>query len=305
MSEGIVIFNRAAVRAHRDRAAVRADAPGFLFDEAATRLAERIEDVRRNFPLALGLGCRMGELRRALGQRGGIETLVECDLSPAMVARTRHVAGVCAVAADEEALPFASGRFDAVLSCLSLHWVNDLPGALIQAQAVLKPDGLFLAAMLGGDTLKELRIALSEAELAEEGGMSPRVSPFAEVRDAGGLLQRAGFALPVADTDTITVSYADPLALMRELSAMGEGNAVRLRRREFTRRATLAAACARYRDRFAGRDGRVSATFQLIFLTGWAPATSQPRPLKPGQAQARLADALGSHEIPAGEKAQP
>ena len=210
-----------------------------------------------------------------------------------------------ALAADEEALPFAQGTFDLIISNLSLHWVNDLPGALAQIRRALKPDGLFLASMLGGDTLGELRRALAEAEIAEEEGLSPRVSPMAEVRDLGGLLLRAGFALPVADTDTLTVMYEDPMKLMADLGAMGEANAAAESRKGFTRRRTLMAAAARYRELFADDGGRVPATFQIITLTGWAPDPSQPQPLKPGSAEARLADALDTVEIPAGEKAKP
>lgn len=301
MTEAMDVFDRRAVRHHRDRAAERLDDHGFLLEAVAERLADRLDDVKRRFPLALDLGCHSGQLGRALAGRGGIETLVHCDLSPAMVVR----AGGLAVTADEELLPFAAARFDLIASCLSLHWVNDLPGALVQIRRALKPDGLFLAAMLGGDTLSELRQALAEAEIEGEGGLSPRVSPFAEVRDAGDLLVRAGFALPVADGDVIQVSYADPFRLMADLRGMGETNAVRARRKTFSRRATLVAAAARYADAFGDDDGRIPATFRVITLTAWAPDASQPRALKPGSATARLADALDTVEIPAGEKAKP
>jgi len=186
--------------------------------------------VTRKFPRALDLGCHDGTLARVLTGRGGIETLVQCDLSPVM-ARAAASNGAPTLAADEEALPFAPESFDLIVSVLGLHWVNDLPGALIQIRHALKPDGLFLGAFLGGATLSELRTVLLEAELAEEGGASPRVAPFAELRDAGGLLQRAGFALPMADTDRIAVTYPDALALMRELRAMGESNVLAARRR--------------------------------------------------------------------------
>ena len=194
--------------------------------------------------------------------------------------------------ADAEALPFAAGSFDLVLSLLDLHWVNDLPGALAQIRHVLRPDGLFLGALLGGETLSELRAVLLAAEAEVSGGASPRVAPKVDLRDAGALLQRAGFALPVADADTLTVSYPNALALMRELRGMGEGNAVAGRSRRFTRRAVLLRAAALYEERFADADGRVPATFQVLYLTGWAPHDSQPRPLHPGSAQASLARAL-------------
>lgn len=295
------VFNRRAVRRHRDRAAATLAGHDFLFVEVAARLAERLDEVRRTFPVAVDLGCHTGQLGAALQGRGGIGTLIQCDLSPAMAARAPGLR----IAADEEVLPFADASVDAVFSCLGLHWVNDLPGTLAQVRRCLRPDGLFLAAMLGGETLRELRRALADAEIAEEGGLSPRVSPFADVRDVGGLLQRAGFALPVVDSETITVSYPDSLKLMADLRGMGEANAVLERRQTFLRRATLAAAGARYRALYAGADGRLPATFQVITLTAWAPHASQQRPLRPGAARARLADALGTREIPAGEKTRP
>jgi SAM-dependent methyltransferase len=304
MTDAMNVFDRRLLRRRRDRATTGLAEHGFLFAEVAERLAERLDDVTREFPLALDLGCHGGALARALGGRGGVETLVQCDLSPAM-ARAAAAPGRPSLAADEEALPFEAGSFDLVMSVLSLHWVNDLPGALLQIRRALKPDGLFLGALLGGETLTELRAALMEAELAEEAGASPRVSPFAEVREAGGLLQRAGFALPVADVDTIPVTYPDPLALMRELRAMGESNALVARRRTLTRRATLARAAAIYGERFGQADGRVPATFQVITLTAWAPHPCQPKALAPGSARRRLAEALGAEERPAGDKARP
>lgn len=282
------VFDRRAVRHHRERAAVGFEHHDFLVREIGERLADRLDDVRRTFPRALDLGCHTGQLARLLAGRGGVETLVQTDVSPAMV---RRAAGL-RIAADEEALPFAAASFDLVLSLLSLHWVNDLPGALMQIRRALKPDGLFLGAMLGGTTLNQLRQSLHAAEIAGEGGLSPRVSPFADARDAGNLLQRAGFALAVADAETVSVSYADPLALLRDLRGMGETNAVRGRRRQCSRRATLFAALDHYQATFAGADGRIPATFQVIFLTGWAPHPDQQRALKPGSARARLADAL-------------
>jgi NADH dehydrogenase [ubiquinone] 1 alpha subcomplex assembly factor 5 len=303
MSESVTVFNRQTVRRHRERAAARFDEHDFLFAEVADRLADRLDDIRRRFTVALDLGCHDGVLGRTLAGRGGIETLIQSDLSPAMAALAATAAS--ALAADEEFLPFAGEAFDLVLSCLSLHWVNDLPGALVQARRCLKPDGLFLAAMLGGDTLHELRTVLAEAEAAVDGGLSPRVAPVADVRDMGDLLARAGFALPVADTDTITVSYPDAFALMRDLRAMGESNAVAEQRKGFTSRALIMEAAARYQAQFGDADGRVPATFQVIYLTAWAPDVSQQQPLRPGSATGRLADALGTEEVPAGDKAQP
>ena len=300
----MTVFDRRAVRRHRDRAARSLERHDFLFKEVAERLADRLDDVTRRFPVALDLGCHGGTLATTLRGRGGIESLVQCDLSPAM-ANVAAGNGRPTLVADEEALPFAPARFDAVLGVLSLHWVNDLPGALIQIRQALRPDGLFLAAMLGGETLRELRAALMEAEIAEEGGAGPRVSPFADARDAGHLLQRAGFALPVVDVDTITVTYPNALALMRELRGMGESNAVEERRRGASRRATLLRAAAIYEAGFAGEDGRLPATFQVIMLTAWAPHASQQKALAPGSAAARLADALDTTEVPTGDKARP
>ena len=300
----MTVFDRAAVRHHRERAAGAFGAHDFLHREVAERLAERLDDVTRRFPRALCLGAHDGAMARALRGRSGIETMVQCDLSPAMAAAAAR-AGRPSLAADEEFLPFAAESFDLIVGLLTLHWVNDLPGALIQARRCLKPDGLFLAAMLGGETLRELRDCLAEAEIAEEDGLSPRLSPFADIRDAGALLQRAGFALPVADLDSIAVTYADALALMRDLRGMGESNAVAARRRGFTRRATLLRAAALYRERFRDKDGRLPATFQVVTLTAWAPHDSQQQPLRPGSAVTRLADALGSEEIAAGDKAGP
>jgi len=299
--EGARVFDRQSVRRNRARAAPGLDAAGFLYREVADRLADRLDDIRRVFPTALDLGCHAGEFGRALGGRGGIETLVQADLSPEMAVR----AGANALACDEELLPFAPASLDAVFSSLSLHWVNDLPGALIQIRRALKPDGLFLAALFGGETLVELRQAWLEAEIAVEGGAGPRVSPFADLRDAAGLLQRAGFALPVADSDRLTVTYPDALSLMREVKAMGEANAVVERRRTPTRRETLAAAAALYQQRFADADGRIPASFQIIYLTGWAPSEIQQKPLRPGSAAHRLADALGGVERSGGEKSRP
>ncbi|MGC2854528.1 methyltransferase domain-containing protein [Novispirillum sp. DQ9] len=292
MSESMIVFDRATVRRHRDRAARGLDTFGFLFDEVADRLADRLDDVTRSFPLVADLGGRTGSLARLLTGRKGIETVVTCDISPAMAAAAPPPAVVC----DEEFLPFAPGSLDLIVSNLSLHWVNDLPGLLVQARRALRPDGLFLAAMLGGDTLRELRDSLAEAEIEGEGGLSPRVSPMADVRDCGGLLQRAGFALPVVDSDTITVTYETPLGLMRDLRGMGESNAVAERRKGFSRRATLLDAARRYADKHADAEGRVPATFQIIWLTAWAPSADQPKALKPGSAVTRLEDALKAAE---------
>jgi SAM-dependent methyltransferase len=293
------LFDRCTWRAHRERAA---RAPiDFLHDEVAARLVDRLADIRRSFAAALDLGSHGGALTRALAACDRIERIVALDPAP------RFLAGLAGerVVADPELIPFAPASFDLVLSPLLLHWVGDLPGSLIQLRRVLRPDGLLLAAMLGGRTLGELATVLLEAELAEEDGASPRVSPSIDLADAAHLLQRAGFALPVADAETITVSYPDALALMRDLRGMGESNALVARRRNFWRRQTLARAAALYAERFALPDGRITATFEILFLTGWAPHENQPQPLRPGSARQRLATSLGTVEHPAGDRAAP
>jgi NADH dehydrogenase [ubiquinone] 1 alpha subcomplex assembly factor 5 len=294
-----LVFDRRAVRQHRERAA-RLGTAEFLFEEAAERLAERLGDIKRSFSRALVLGARRGAMAHGLRSRAGFEIVIESDDALGFL---RRPAATPRVAAEAEALPFAAEAFDLVVSPLALHWTNDLPGALLQLRRCLRPDGLLLASMLGGDTLNQLRSAFLEAELAEEGGISPRVSPTADGRDLAGLLQRAGFALPVVDTDRIPVTYPNALALMVELRAMGETNALRERRRRFTRRTTLLRAAEAYRALAGTPDGRVAARFEIVTMTAWAPHLSQPKPLRPGSAAARLADALGTVERPAGDKA--
>ena len=297
------IFDRGLLRRRRDRAAAGLARHDWLFREIAERVADRLDDVKRDFPRALDIGCHTGTLSRRLRGRGGIEWLVQCDLSPTRAAAAA-LEGRPTLAADEEWLPFAPSSFDLVLSVLSLHWVNDLPGALIQIGKTLKADGLFLGAMLGGQTLQELRMALMQAELAEEQGASPRVSPFADLRDIGALLQRTGFALPVVDRDTVTLRYAGALELMAELRAMGESNATRARRRSPTRRATLLRAAEIYQEMFGADQAGLPVTFEILYLTAWSPHDSQPKALAPGSAKQRLGDMLGSEEIPAGDKAR-
>lgn len=293
MADPITVFDRQVLKLRRDRAATRAQDFNFLFAETAERLADRLDDTTRKFPLAVDLGCHSGELGQIIGSRGGIETLYQTDISQryARAARTRN--GKTALVADEEYLPFAEGALDLILSNLSLHWVNDLPGMLLQARRALKPDGLLLACMFGGDTLKDLREALMIAEAEEEGGVSPRVSPFVDIKDAGALLQRSGFALPVVDADEILIDYPDAFKLMRDLSGMGESNLIAKRSKKFTRRSTLARAAALYHQQHARPDGRIHAKFQVIYLTAWAPDESQPKPLRPGSGQVSLVDFLG------------
>ncbi len=297
----MLVFDRALVRRRRERAVARGDSADFLFAEVAARLGDRLADVRRDFPVAVDLGSRAGHLARALQASGRVGRIFAVDMSPALAARLP----VSAAAADEEALPFAPESLDLVASALALHWVNDLPGALLQLRQALRPDGLLMAALFGGETLTELRQVLMEAELAVTGGAAPRVSPMADLRDAAGLLQRAGFALPVADRDLITIAYPDVVKLMRDLSAMGEANAVRLRVKGPLRRAVLAEAAQLYQARHEMAGGRVRASFEILYLSGWAPAATQQRPLHPGQARLRLAEALGTNERSAGDVARP
>lgn len=292
----VPLFDRRAWRAHRERAA-RSGSADFLHLEVGERLIERLDLVRREFAVVLDLGARDGGFGRLLAERTGIRQVVSAEPALSFIARRQRFG----VAADPELLPFRDGSFDLIASVLALHWTADLPGALVQLRRALKPDGLLLAALLGGETLVELRTALFEAELAEEGGVSPRVSPAVELADAASLLQRAGFALPVADSETITVTYPDIFALMRDLRAMGETNALTARRR-FLSRSTLARAAALYEERFGDAEGRIRATFDVLFLCGWAPHPSQPKPLRRGSATTRLADALNAPNNPPGQR---
>ncbi|MGA7788380.1 MAG: methyltransferase domain-containing protein [Xanthobacteraceae bacterium] len=293
-----ILFDRLLLRGRRRRAAALGPAT-FLLDRVADELADRLAAVLRQFDLALDLGTPGEAVRTALSRLGSVRTIVRADSVPP--SRSPHTGGL--VVADEEALPFAEGAFDLVVSALALQFVNDLPGVLIQIRRALKPDGLFLAALLGGETLTELRHSFAVAESEVEGGASPRVAPFGDLRELGALLQRAGFALPVADVDRVTVRYDSALALMRDLRRMAAANALIARRRTPLKRATLLRMCEIYAQRFADADGRVRATFEIVWLSGWAPHPSQQQPLKPGAAQSRLADVLGTAEISAGEKA--
>lgn len=301
MTSSSDIFDRALLRRWRDRAAGEARNHEFLLARVADDLVERLSAIQRTFPVVLDLGAHHGLIARRLRRLPGVETVVAAEAAPRLLAQCEPPR----VQADAEALPFRDQSLDLLVSGLALHLVNDLPGALIQIRRALKPDGLLLAALLGGNTLVELRTSLLAAEEEIEGGASPRVAPFADVADLGALLQRAKFALPVVDADTVTATYADALALMRELKAMGAGNALRARRRAPLRRATLRRAVEIYGERFGRPDGRVPATFEIITLTGWAPHASQQQPLQPGSAKVRLADALGTEERSAGDAACP
>ncbi len=292
------LFDRPLLRQRRQRIAPHIADCDFLLRRLADDFCDRLSLIKREFPVAVNLGAHHGGLSRALRQLHQLGVMIDVDAVPAMLGQCD---GPC-VLADEELLPFADGALDLVVSGLALHFVNDLPGSLAQVCRALKPDGLFLAGLLGGQTLHELRDAFMSAELECEGGASPRVAPFADLRDLGALMQRAGFALPVVDSDSVEVSYATPFALMSELRAMGASNVLKARHRAPLRRATLMRAAQIYMQRYGLPGGRIKATFEIVTLTGWAPHEDQQQPLRPGSAKTRLADALGVNEISAGEK---
>ena len=293
MTENPIIFDRLLRRRRRSRAAALPPA-NFLLDRVASEFADRLGVVLRRFELGVDLGTPGEAVRASLRRLDAVRTIVGADV----IARGRPF-----VVADEEALPFRDASLDLVVSGLALHFANDLPGVLAQIRRALKPDGLLLAALFGGDTLTELRQAFAEAESEIEGGVSPHVAPFAELRQVGALLQRAGFALPVTDLERVTVRYNSAFDLMQDLRRMGATNPLVARRRVPLRRATFMRMAEIYARRFADADGRIRATFDVLWLSGWAPHPDQQQPLKPGSAKARLADALGAREISAGEKA--
>ncbi len=299
MSAPPILFDRALLRRRLDRAACGFGAAGFLKARAAEDAMLRLEAIMRSFDVAVDLGARDGSFARALAlsdARSRIGLLIQSDLSLAMLARS----GGPRVQLDEERLPFRDESLDLVVSSLALHWTNDLPGALVQIRRALRPDGLFIGSLFGGATLTELRQSLIQAESELTGGAGARISPFADTPDTAALLQRAGFALPVADIDRVQASYGHPLQLLRDLRAMGEGNVLAVRG-PLPRR-VLARACELYIERFSRPDGRVTATFEIITMTGWSPHPGQQQPLRPGSARMRLADALGVREQSAGEK---
>lgn len=279
MSDKKNIFDRKRLAHNRLRAATNFVNHDFLFQETATQLRDRLKDISREFPKSLELGTRCPVLAD--------QALFTSDLDPKLKKGTSLF-----VTMDEEFIAFRPRTLELVISNLSLHWINDLPGTLLQICDVLKPDGLFLAAMLGGETLKELRASLTAAEMDISGGAAPRISPFADIRDAGTLLQRAGFALPVTDLDTIRVTYNNAFDLMRELRGMGETNILNSTPSSVPARSLFPRAASIYHERYANSEGRIPATFQILYLHGWAPHKSQQKPLKPGSAKNLLANAL-------------
>lgn len=270
----------------------------FLLKHVTDELVERLLVVKRAFTLVADIGTPGPALRAMIRLQGLAPIVVGAD----PLAFELHSGEPFLVVADEEALPFADGSLDLAVSALALHTVNDLPGALAQIRRALKPDALFLGVLLGGETLTELRQSFAAAESEIEGGVSPHVAPFADLRDLGALLQRAGFALPVADSDRLTVRYANAFDLMRDLRGMGATNALVERRHTPLRRATLLRMAEIYAERFSDPDGRLRASFDIVWLSGWAPHESQQQPLRPGSAKVRLADALKTAELPAGDK---
>ncbi len=296
MSGPPLLFDRRLHRRRLDRAATGYGVADFLKQRAADDAVDRLEAILRSFRIAVDLGARSGAFKRALASSSAserVEHVIEADLSGRMLGGRSGLR----VQADEERLPFADASLDLVVSTLSLHWTNDLPGALAQIRRALKPDGLFIGSLLGGQTLRELRWALTQAEIEVRGGAGPRVSPFADALHGAGLLQRAGFALPVSDVDRVTVRYSHPLKLLADLRAMGE-TSVLVERPGFLSRTVLERAFALYMERYGEPDGKAPATFDIINLTGWSPHESQPKALKPGSAKMRLADAISARSAP-------
>lgn len=326
-SEQQEVFDRELKRRQREWAfnIVESDYYDYLRKEAAERLVDRIEDISRSFPLALELGCHRGHIYELLnanpgldgkGGVGGIETLIQCDTSPSAI---RHVAALAAAAsssssppspssssretaplvetytvlADEEFLPFKEGQFDIVLSSMNLHWVNDLPSTFLQIKNCLKPDGVFLGAMLGGSTLQELRYCFYLAEQERKGGLSPHASPLALASDVASLMQAAGFNLPTVDVDTVQISYPDAFTLMEHLGRMGEGTAA-YNRHSAVGKDTFLAMASLYQEMYGLEDGSVRATFQVIYMIGWAPDAKQPKACKRGSATHSLKDLAGT-----------
>ena len=299
MSEPRLLFDRGLLRERRARFAPEIAAHEFLLFHVAREIAERVGLVLRSFPLALDLGAYRGLLGQKVAALPSVGDMLYAESAYALAALCPRPSLVC----DEDLLPFREASLNLIVSGLALHRVNDLPGALVQIRQALCPDGLFIAGLLGARSLIELRQALIEAEAETEGGVSPRVAPFGDVRDYGALLQRAGFALPVADAEVLKVPYPSPRELMREIRVLGGGNVLSERSKAPLSRRTLDRAEAIYRERHATSDGGVSATFEIVYLFGSGPDPSQQKPLKPGSAAARLADALHTTEHSAGDKA--
>lgn len=295
-------FNRLRVIQHKDRAASTFEQVSFLKDRALEDVCDRLLFINRQFDRALDIGSHGGMLAAAIERtpdlKDKIGFLAHCDVSAKMVARAQKAGFV----GDEEHLPLATQSLNLITTTLCMHWINDVPGFMAQARLALKPDGLFLGSFFGGRTLNELRSAFAQAETQIRQEPSARVSPFADAQDGAQLLQRAGFALPVADSDVVTVRYDTVFGLFRDLKSMGETAAFAGSRGKPLTRSLIARVADIYADQFADSDGRIRATFEIVTLTGWAPHVSQQKPLRPGSAKMRLSQALGVTEMSAGEK---
>jgi len=283
------LFDRNALRLNRSRASKAMPAHDFLFADVGHRLLDRLDMVKRTFPRILDLGCHTGHLKKLIRAKHGTECFVNCDPSAEMAC----AAGAPNIVADEEGLPFADRSLDLVLSSLSLHWVNNLPLALAQILRCLRPDGLFLAAMFGGNTLSDLRQSLISATNSQGQKLFPRVSPFIELRELGNLIQQIGFAMPVIDVDHITVTYPNLKTLMTDLRGMGEANALNSRCKHFTPRAILQKAAAFYPPYTDGSTECIDAKFEVLYAMGWAPHPEQRQPLPPGAGKEKLEQVLG------------
>ncbi len=285
----IIIFDRTKVRMQRNRSAKNLKQHGFLVDWAMEQIIDRLGDVKKTLPTALQLGLRSDI---ALPESTGVENLYKLDLAEKLLTTDSSKQ----VQADEEFLPFANDSFDLIISPLNLHTTNDLPGTLIQIKNALKPDGLFIAAMLGGETLYELRKIMSDAEMKILEGLSPRVAPFADMQQMGALMQRANFKLPVVDSEKIIVTYDNVFKLMQDLRLMGENNALMERYKKTSTKKFMQEVGLQYQEQLGDENGAIPATFEVIFLIGWKDHESQQKPLRPGSAQNRLADALKTKE---------
>ncbi|KAG0266665.1 hypothetical protein BG011_001512 [Mortierella polycephala] len=298
------VFNRETKRLQKTRAAGNADVSrqvDYVKDEVAFRVVDRLLDIKREFNEVVELGSGCGHIAKHV-DTDMMKKLIMCDMCETMLERDKDVEYEVPVerrVVDEENLPFKENSLECVVSSLSMHWINDLPGAMIQIQRSLKPDGVFIAGLFGGDTLYELRTSLQLAEQDREGGISPRISPMADSRDLGSLLSRAGFSLTTVDVDEVTVNYPSAIELMEDLRAMGESNAV-INRRGFLKRDTMLATAAIYKEIYGNPDGTIPATFQILYMIGWKPSPTQHKPLERGTAKHSLKERLqGDTQAPA------
>jgi len=283
-----ILFDRALLRKRRARVAATLTAHDFLLHEMADRLSDSIASMAYTFPTMVELGSHTGQLASLLAGRHGTTRYIQCDLSPEMLRQSHGLR----VAADEEFLPFAEHSVDAVVSIGTLHWVNDLPGTLVQIHRLLKPDGLLMAILPGAGTLPELRNICAETDAALHGGIYPRVSPFIDLRDAGALLQRAGFALPVVDSETVQISYSDMAALMRDLRCNAQQNMLHGRAQHFTSRRWFQHAAKRYAAQCSDAENRILASVELITLTAWKPSPNQQQPARRGSGTVSFLEGL-------------